>query len=56
MLIFLLSGWKNQAVITKQGVTETVIIMGYRNISHFRAAFKKQFGVLPKQVRRQCME
>lgn len=34
-------------------VTDTAIMMGYSNISHFSSAFRKQFGILPKEARRQ---
>lgn len=33
-------------------VTETAVMLGYSNISHFSAAFRKQFGILPRDVRR----
>jgi len=26
-------------------------MMGYSNVSHFSAAFRKQFGVLPRDLR-----
>lgn len=32
-------------------VTETAISLGYSNVSHFSSAFRKQFGILPKDVR-----
>ncbi|MBK1650592.1 hypothetical protein CKO36_19065 [Rhabdochromatium marinum] len=34
-------------------VTETAVILGYTNISHFSAAFRKQFGCLPSRARQQ---
>ncbi len=37
----------------ENSVTETAVMMGYSNISHFSSAFRKQFGVLPKEIRRQ---
>ncbi len=44
---------KAKQLLVDNSVTETAIIMGYSNISHFSSAFRKQFGVLPKEVRRQ---
>ena len=29
------------------------MVLGYSNISHFSTAFRKQFGVLPKEARRE---
>lgn len=29
-------------------------MVGYDNLSHFGAAFLRQFGILPGQLRRQC--
>lgn len=33
-------------------VTDAAIILGYSNISHFSNAFRKQFGVLPGEMKR----
>lgn len=45
----------NNAVrlLQAHNVTETAVILGYTNISHFSAAFQKQFGYLPSRARRQ---
>jgi AraC family transcriptional regulator len=37
-------------------VTETASILGYSNISHFSTAFRKQYGVLPREARRGALE
>jgi AraC family transcriptional activator of pyochelin receptor len=34
-------------------VSEIAILIGYSNSSHFIAAFKKRFGVTPKQFTKQ---
>lgn len=39
-------------LLCHHNVTETALILGYSNISHFSAAFRKQFGVLPSEVRK----
>lgn len=44
---------KAKQLLVANSVTETAIIMGYSNISHFSSAFRKQFGVLPKEIRSQ---
>ncbi|HID73334.1 TPA: AraC family transcriptional regulator [Candidatus Micrarchaeota archaeon] len=36
-------------------VTETALILGYSNISHFSTAFRKQFGVLPSEARKSIL-
>lgn len=41
-------------LLHSQSVTETAKRLGYRNASHFSAAFRKQFGLLPSEARRQC--
>jgi AraC-like DNA-binding protein len=33
---------------TETNVSETAWQVGYVNVSHFSAAFKKRFGILPK--------
>jgi AraC family transcriptional regulator len=40
-----------QALLLHNNVTETAMILGYSNVSHFSAAFRKQFGVLPGSLR-----
>jgi len=40
------------ALLQSNSVTETASTLGYSNISHFSAAFRKQFGVLPRAARR----
>ncbi|KAA8996656.1 helix-turn-helix domain-containing protein [Affinibrenneria salicis] len=42
------------SLLQHHSVTETATMMGYSNLSHFSAAFRKQFGVLPKDARRFC--
>lgn len=42
-------------LLARHGVTETAALLGYSNPSHFSAAFRKQFGVLPKDARRWCL-
>ncbi|GAB7541632.1 helix-turn-helix transcriptional regulator [Cupriavidus sp. 8B] len=37
--------------LRKHNVTETAMMLGYSNISHFSSAFRKQFGMLPSAVR-----
>ncbi|SDE51230.1 helix-turn-helix transcriptional regulator [Rhodospira trueperi] len=43
-------------LLQRHGVTETAMMMGYSNVSHFGAAFRKQFGVLPREARRGVLE
>ncbi len=38
-------------LLKKYNVTEVAMTMGYSNISHFSAAYRKQFGILPKYDR-----
>lgn len=40
-------------LLQTHNVTETAVILGYTNISHFSAAFQKQFGCLPSRARQQ---
>ncbi|MDV2078535.1 helix-turn-helix transcriptional regulator [Marinobacter xestospongiae] len=40
-----------RALLRRHNVTETAVMMGYSNVSHFSAAFRKQFGVLPRDLR-----
>lgn len=37
-------------LLQRYSVTETAAMLGYSNPSHFSSAFRKQFGVLPKQI------
>jgi len=39
-----------KTLLQNRNVTETARQLGYSNTSHFSAAFRKQFGVLPSQV------
>lgn len=39
-------------LLKNNNVTETAMVLGYSNVSHFSSAFRKQFGVLPKEARR----
>lgn len=39
-------------LLRKHSVTETALMLGYSNLSHFSAAFRKQFGILPRDERR----
>ncbi|KAF1051462.1 MAG: Regulatory protein PchR [Stenotrophomonas maltophilia] len=43
-------------LLQRHGVTETASMLGYSNISHFSAAFRKQYGVLPREARRGALE
>lgn len=42
-------------LLKSNNVTETAIALGYSNISHFSTAFRKQYGVLPKEARRELV-
>lgn len=37
-------------LLGRHSVTETAVQLGYSNISHFSAAFRKHFGILPSEV------
>lgn len=39
-------------LLQEQSVTETAVQLGYSNVSHFSACFRKHYGVLPREVRR----
>jgi len=39
-------------LLQHRSVTETALMLGYSNISHFSATFRKQFGVLPSEIKR----
>lgn len=45
-----------RVLLRDHGVTETAMILGYSNVSHFSAAFRKQFGVLPREARRGALD
>lgn len=47
---------KARLLLKQHGVTDTASILGYSNISHFSAAFRKQYGVLPRDARRGALE
>lgn len=40
-------------LLKSNNVTETAMVLGYSNVSHFSTAFRKQFGLLPKDARRE---
>jgi AraC family transcriptional regulator len=42
-------------LLERHSVTETATLLGYSNLSHFSAAFRKQFGMLPREVRRELI-
>lgn len=41
-----------KALLDRHGVSDTAVMLGYSNMSHFSAAFRKQHGVLPSEARR----
>lgn len=41
-----------KALLDRHGVSDTAAMLGYSNMSHFSAAFRKQHGMLPSQARR----
>jgi len=43
---------RGRDLLKHHSVTETAMLLGYSNISHFSNAFRKQFGVLPRDIRR----
>lgn len=43
-------------LLRTHGVTETAMLLGYSNASHFSTAFRKQFGVLPREARRGTLD
>lgn len=45
-----------RSLLQQNGVTETAMMLGYSNVSHFSAAFRKQFGVLPREARRGALD
>ncbi|MBM2769230.1 helix-turn-helix transcriptional regulator [Burkholderia anthina] len=42
-------------LLQRHSVTETASMLGYSNLSHFSAAFRKQFGLLPRESRRHVL-
>ncbi len=42
-------------LLKEHNVTETAIMLGYSNVSHFSAAFRKNFNILPRQARNDLM-
>ena len=42
---------KAKRLLQDYNVTETAMVLGYSNVSHFSTAFLKQFGCLPSRVR-----
>lgn len=42
-----------KALLGRHNVTETAMELGYSNVSHFSTAFRKQFGMLPKEARKE---
>ncbi|MDF3845321.1 helix-turn-helix transcriptional regulator [Pseudomonas citronellolis] len=47
---------KARQLLRQHGVTDTASMLGYSNISHFSTAFRKQYGVLPRDVRKGALE
>lgn len=47
---------KARQLLQHHGVTDTASMLGYSNISHFSVAFRKQYGVLPRDARRGALE
>lgn len=41
-----------RSLLLEHKVTETAVMLGYSNVSHFSVAFRKQFGVLPRDARK----
>lgn len=46
---------KARYLLHSNNVTETATMLGYSNVSHFSAAFQKQFGILPKDARQRMI-
>lgn len=44
---------KAMNLLKTNNVTETAMLLGYSNVSHFSNAFRKQFGLLPRDARRE---
>ncbi len=43
---------KRLVVVSQQAITSIAFDTGFRNLSHFNALFKKQFGYSPRQLRK----
>lgn len=43
-------------LLNNHKVTETAMTLGYSNVSHFSAAFRKQFGILPREARQRGLD
>ncbi len=46
---------KAMRLLKANNVTETAMLLGYSNVSHFSNAFRKQLGVLPNQARQDML-
>lgn len=46
---------KATTLLKDNNVTETAMILGYSNVSHFSAAFFKELNIKPKEFRRQTL-
>lgn len=42
-------------LLRDNNVTDTAVVLGYSNVSHFSTAFRKQFGILPREARREIV-
>ncbi|WP_265733695.1 helix-turn-helix domain-containing protein [Acetobacter ascendens] len=42
-------------LLRHKNVTETAMEIGYSNVSHFSAAFQRQFGCAPSMWQRQIL-
>jgi len=46
---------KAMLLLKDYNVTETAMILGYSNVSHFSAAFRKQFNIQPRDARKETI-
>ncbi|MGF1908420.1 AraC family transcriptional regulator [Vibrio kasasachensis] len=46
---------KAMLLLKDNNVTETAMILGYSNVSHFSAAFSKEFNIKPKDARKEAI-
>ncbi|MGF1728648.1 helix-turn-helix transcriptional regulator [Photobacterium kasasachensis] len=46
---------KARQLLRDNNVTETAMILGYSNVSHFSAAFRKQFNIQPRDARKEAI-
>jgi len=46
---------KAMSLLKDYNVTETAMILGYSNVSHFSAAFRKQFNIQPRDARKETI-